>query len=156
MRALRVLAVFLLSLSLLAGCDDDDDSTSDAAAGDTTVTTEEVNDIVVFGPDDDGTEVDVATGSSFDVALVICRGSGYSWQVVTEPDTAVLSLTGQGDTEPPQVTDENGAPMVGGMGEHVFHYEVVGEGIATIELGYVPPAGGEPEETFTLTVNIAA
>jgi predicted secreted protein len=133
----RTLAVLLLPLALLTGAcgDDDDDSSSDA---------------VVYGADDSGTTVAHAVGDVFNVALEQCIGCGYTWQLVAEPDAAVVELLTETDTGGPE--EEGG---LGGEGEHVFHFEATGAGTTAVDLGYFPPGQSEPEERYTLTVEVS-
>jgi predicted secreted protein len=137
--------VLLIPIALLAGaCGDDDD---DDAAADDTPAGEEVNDIVVYGEAEDTSTVTHEVGDTFDLALEQCIGCGYAWRVVTEPDEVIVALIGEDDVGGPE---EEGA--VGGMGEHVFHWSVAGAGVTTLEVGYFPPGGTDPETTITLTV----
>lgn len=147
----RYLAALLVPLALLGACGDDDDAATGGDDGSESAEGEEANDIVVFGAADDGTLVELDVDSTFDVALEQCIGCGYAWSVVTEPDESMVVLDSEADIGGPEEV-EGGDPVAGGMGEHVFHFEVVGPGTTTLELGSFPPGEQPAEKTFTLTV----
>jgi predicted secreted protein len=116
---------------------------------------DEVNDVLVFDATDNGSTVEVFVDDRFTVALEQCIGCGYSWQVVADPLPGVLTITGEDDIGGPEQV-EGEAPIAGGMGEHVIHFEAIGAGETAIELAYVPPGGTfeDAEDRFTMTVEV--
>lgn len=134
-----VALVVLPLLFLTAACGDDEPST-ESTKGSAALT--EIN--------DGGTER-VKVGDTVVISLETAGGAGYSWKVTTDPDPKVLEFMSQSQAR--TGTTQAGSPPLVGAPETVdTTFTAVGKGTTKVVLGHVPPAGGEPEDTFTVTV----
>lgn len=134
MRTLALAVAVGLALAL-AACGGGDDG---AGSGQT----------IEVAEDASGGAREVAVGDDIEVELPSNPTTGYSWNALSQPDPAVLTLV---DREYDPSSDMPGA---GGMEK--LTYRAVGPGQTTIELGYFQP--WEPDavdERFTLGVEVA-
>ncbi|MEX2394297.1 MAG: protease inhibitor I42 family protein [Actinomycetota bacterium] len=105
---------------------------------------------VALDEGDSGKALSLAEGDEVTLTLETNPGTGYQWEYADEPDAAVLK----------QVSDETVKPetspgMVGVPEERMWTYEAVGPGKTKVTLEYMPPGGGEAEETFSFSVEVA-
>ena len=122
----KIVIVCVVLLALLAGC----------------VTRE-----VKVGAADNGREITLKQGQTLAVALEANPTTGYNWLLVSEPDSAVLSVVG----------DEFEAPSrdrVGAGGVTTWRFRALATGETSFQLGYARSweEGVEPLETFSLRV----
>ena len=101
---------------------------------------------------ENNSKLTVAPGERFAVRLASQAGTGYTWDFVTEPDTAVIKLVST-------TTEEAAAsptPAVGGSETMIWEFEAVAAGQSEIQLHYVRLFEGiDPAtQTFTLPVTI--
>ena len=119
-------------------------STSAAAQGQDVMVDESFN----------GKEVKTAPGDSIQVTLKSNRTTGFSWQLVSISDPAVLEKVSD-RYETPQAASPAGAPpMVGAGGQEVWTFKSLQKGRSQISMEYSRPwEGGEKgAQKFDLTV----
>lgn len=106
---------------------------------------------------DNGSTQTVHIGDIIVIELDTAGGSGYTWTTTAPPDTTVLTATGSTQAKKPgtQTTSANGPPLVGTPEVVTTAFRAVGAGTTKVVLGHVPPGGGAPSETFTVTVVVA-
>lgn len=157
-RTLRgLLAIALLAMSACAAEDEPTVGSTTTAGTEATVSpaAEGVTASQTFTKADSGKEVPLAVGEEVVAALETCVGCGYRWEITEEPDAAVVESLGStnqprtGDTQP------GDPPIAGGSSDELFSFRGVGAGTAKVTIGYFPPAGDSPEETFTLSFSVA-
>lgn len=95
---------------------------------------------------DNGTTVTIATGATFVLALESNPSTGYTWQLVTAPDAAIVSVSDvqfePGDTE-----------LIGAPGTDRWLFTGLAAGTTELQLDYVGPGtDAEIAQTFTLTI----
>ena len=99
---------------------------------------------------DNNRQITAKAGDTLTLTLDSNPTTGYSWQVM-ETDTAILVQTG--DPEYKQASSSEG--LVGAGGTETFHFDVVGTGTTTLELGYMRPWESVPPiDTFSVQVVI--
>lgn len=97
---------------------------------------------------DNGTTAEVVVGEAVDVQLHGNPSTGYSWSVSELAGGAVL-------TNGPAVYTPDLGGGVGGGGTFEFPFLAVAVGETTVALGYRPPGGGPPVQTFSLTIQVS-
>lgn len=137
-----------LSAALGAACgDDDNDGNGDN--GEPTVTSTPAPSEVQLTEPDDGSTVTLAVGGTLIVALASNPSTGFAWAIVP-PEPEFLELDGA----PKFVPAGSTSPVPGAGGTEVFTLKATGAGTSTLTMEYNrstnPP--GEPEETFSVTV----
>ncbi len=96
---------------------------------------------------DDGSEVEIAAGDSFTVALPTKGGVPYAWMIVSdiEPQLAVVNQQNVAVTH----------GRIGGPANAVFTFEAFQAGTVTLTLGYYPVSGqGEAEQEVSFEVTV--
>jgi len=97
---------------------------------------------------DNNRQITAKPGDTLTLTLDSNPTTGYSWQVM-KIDNGILVRNG--DPEYKQVAGSEG--LVGAGGTEKFHFDVVGTGTTTLELGYMRPWESVPPiETFTIQV----
>jgi predicted secreted protein len=121
----------------LAGCGDDEAAPSATTAQDSVTT---------FTSDD--TNVDVARGARFVIALPETAGTGYQWN--TAGGTAAGSVV--------QLFDDAFVPdnpdVVGSSGKRNFTYDTARAGLGTLNFSLLPPGSTTPDDTVTFAVTV--
>lgn len=79
--------------------------------------------------------VTVRAGDQFTVTLPSNPSTGYSWQMLKEPDSKVLKKTGSKYNEP----QKQNPPIVGAGGKETWSFKAAGKGKQNIEMVYVRP-----------------
>jgi inhibitor of cysteine peptidase len=133
-----VLALFG-ALLLAAACGSNDSVPSDADS----------DQPVVLGAEDNGEQVQLASGQVLEVTLESNPTTGYSWEV-SDVDGTVLSQVGEAEfQEAPKESEE----MVGVGGTETFRFSAAA-GETTLTLVYHRPweEDVEPLETYTVDV----
>ena len=126
MRTVVVMS-FFLALALFSGCGANGTRITDA---------------------DNGKQISIKPGDVVTVTLESNPTTGYSWQVM-EIDNAILIQ--DGDSEYKQSSGSDG--LVGAGGTETFHFRAVGNGNASLELGYMRPWESVPPiEIFTVQI----
>lgn len=98
---------------------------------------------------DAGTPVRVAAGQPIEITLESNASTGYRWNLVAEPDPAVLKLSSSEYVQPTT------ADTVGSAGTEVWRFEAVSPGTTSLRLAYFRPF--EPENVgreFQLDVTV--
>ena len=103
----------------------------------------------IFDEAHNGKTIALKTGETFEINLEGNPTTGYTWEVETAPDPAVLDLSGEIDYK-------SSSAKVGAGGVFVFPYQAVGPGETTLRLIYHRPweEDEEPLELYELTVQI--
>jgi inhibitor of cysteine peptidase len=126
----RRAAIALLSVLLLVGCGGEPPDTVELTA------------------DDSGSAIDLAPDGALTVTLESNETTGFSWDVVTEPDEAVLRVTSH-----EYVAPEDG--LVGQGGVDLWTFTGVSPGSTSFQLAYCRPFDREDvQDTFELEVNV--
>lgn len=88
-------------------------------------------------------------GDQFTLTLPSSPGTGYSWQMLNQPDAKVLKKTDSGYNEPEK-------PMPGKPGTETWSFKAVGKGKQRIEMVYLRPweKGVTPERKQVFEVNV--
>lgn len=132
-----VLIVMAVASTVLAGCG----SSSAVAAG-----------ILELGPSDNGKTYTVRVGDTIQVSVPGNPTTGYGW-AVSAPEGGETLLVQQ--EEPLYVPDKTDEQVVGSGGVYIFTFKAGGIGQETLSLVYSRPwEGGQPAETYAVTVNI--
>ncbi len=103
-----------------------------------------------LGADDNGSEVTLKVGDTFEISLAGNPTTGYQWMLMTNTEPVLDHAD-----DPEYVPDEVDKGVVGSGGTCTFTFEALEEGQVDLELGYmrvwesVPPI-----ETYTLTVSV--
>ncbi|HUR49850.1 MAG TPA: protease inhibitor I42 family protein [Acidimicrobiales bacterium] len=123
-------------------------STSTSAADDASGQT--------FTQADTGKEALLAVGEEVVVSLETCGGCGYEWRVTEPADAAVVeSSESTNQPRPTSSTQPGDPPLVGVPTDENFRFRGVAAGRTEVTIGYFPPAGAAPEESFTLVFVVA-
>lgn len=144
MKRLFVTLLTITALFLTGACGDNKDSTEATDTKDATTVT-------VTQADANSTKT-LAVGDTLVVALDTSGGSGYSWKVLSNSDTATLKFVSSDQKK--KEADAAAEGMVGTPEVVRTTFKALKAGTSTIELGHVSPTGGDPEETFKLTVTV--
>jgi len=150
-RTLPLLAVALLGLGGLAACGDD--SSSGSSSTTTSTPSSSTPSSVPAGGGAVVTEpgpVEVGVGQQVTLELASNPTTGYSWELTSAPDTAVVRIVS--DT---YVPPDAQIPGAGGVQRIVV--EGVAAGEATLDLGYRRPweADVPPSETASFDITVA-
>lgn len=96
---------------------------------------------------DPAQSIETAPGKDFNIVLEANPTTGYHWELVETPDSAIVEFISREYN-----ADEPAAVGSGGLDVWTFHANAAGE--AHITLGYYPPTNDpvEPEQTVTFTV----
>lgn len=139
--------VLALSLFALAACGDDDDTNGDGNGGNGDATPAPAE--VQLTQDDDGSTVTLAADGTLIVALPANPDEGMSWAIVS-PEPEFLELDGA----PTYVPGGSTSPVDGAPGTEVFTLAASGAGTSTLTMEYhnTDEPEGEPEDTFSVTV----
>jgi inhibitor of cysteine peptidase len=129
-RSLTALVLLLLIIGL-AGCQDRAD------AGST----------VELTAADSGRTITLAPGDRLSITLGSNASTGFRWVLTTEPDPAVVALSGSRYVAPE-------TELVGAGRTEIWTFQATGEGTTTIELRYERSSGETAEEPFTLTTKV--
>jgi predicted secreted protein len=84
-------------------------------------------------------------GDEFKLIFESHLGSGYHWEIIGSLDQKKVQLVEQYFQSTSEVT-------LVSSGVEIWVFRATGIGETTIELGYYPPSGTEPEKTQTFTV----
>ena len=146
-RFARGLAAITLPVALLlvAACGDDDDSDNNGSNGGSTPAPAEVQ----LTQDDNGSTVSLAADGTLIVALPANPDEGLGWAIVS-PEPEFLGLDGAPSFVPAGST----SPVDGATGTEVFTLTASGAGTSTLTMEYnsTDEPEGEPEDTFSVTV----
>ena len=155
-RIALALTVVLALGALLAGCGSDDETTSGSTAADASTTTTESTstpDTTTTTITNAGTTVDglsgtitVDAGQELTIALDSNPSTGYTWVQGTKPPPSILKYKGFDYEDAPEDAPP-GTPQ-----KMLLKFEAVGPGEADLTLDYVPPGGGDPEDTQSLSL----
>jgi inhibitor of cysteine peptidase len=118
------------------------------ACGEEAGTGSHVPEVVDVTAGDAGGTVQLAPDDEVRITLESNVTTGYSWELVGQPDAAVLELVDSTYVEPE-------TELVGAGGEEVWTFRAVGEGSTRLELDYVGPSGETPDEPFALNVDVS-
>lgn len=145
-RTLSLLAIALLGLGGLAACGDDSSSGSSSTTTSTPSSVPAGGGAVVTEPG----PVEVGVGQQVTLELASNPTTGYSWELTSAPDTAVVRIVS--DTYVPPAAQIPGA---GGVQRIVL--EGVAAGEATLDFGYRRPWETDvpPSETASFDVTVA-
>ncbi len=97
-----------------------------------------------------GQQVVLTVGGTLTLTLESNASTGYSWQLDSISDPAVVAYVSNEYVAPEPA--EGDVPIVGAPGEEVWKFLATASGQATVKLSYVGPGGGEVAHTLTLTV----
>ena len=101
-----------------------------------------------FTDGDDGQEIEVRVGETFEVSLTETRTAGFSWSIKSAGEP-VCSLVADSMANP--------AATPGKSGTHQWQFKVDSPGNATIELHYGRQwQKGAPARTYTLRIRAGA
>jgi predicted secreted protein len=100
---------------------------------------------------DNGKKLTLAMGGVVKLTLETTPGTGYEWTYSEKPDPKVLKQTADTTKASEQTGSE---PIVGAPVMRTWTYEAIGAGSSSVKLGYVPPGGGAPDETFSFSVMV--
>jgi predicted secreted protein len=91
--------------------------------------------------------IETAPGKDFTIVLEANPTTGYHWELVETPDSAIVEFLSREYN-----ADEPAAVGSGGLDVWTFRARAAGE--TSITLGYYPPSNDpvEPEQTVTFTV----
>jgi len=101
-----------------------------------------------FTEGNDGHEIELRVGDTFEIALTETRTAGFSWNIKSAgaPVCSVLSDS-----------FENKSTAPGKSGTHEWMFKVDGSGSATIELNYARQwQKSAPARTYTLRIRAGA
>lgn len=99
---------------------------------------------------DAGTSVSVPLGAEVVVQLDSNITTGYEWELLEEPDPAVLRLADH------EYESTSGPDETGGGGVERWTFETRGGGSVTLRMGYRRPWEDEPPvEEFSVTINVS-
>ena len=152
----RLLLAALVSLALVvAGCGDSGDdggaastTTADAGNGEP----QDESTAPTFTQDDSGEEARLAVGDEVVVALEVCVGCGYRWEITQPPDAAVIAAEGPiNQPRPTSSTRPGEPPIVGQSSDEIFRFRGLSAGTTNVTIGYFPPTGDTPEESVVFT-----
>jgi predicted secreted protein len=90
-----------------------------------------IEDKIILSMDDNGRQIELTNGQTFNVTLETNPSTGYTWEVV-ELNTNLLQKIGETDSEP-NITEKN---MVGAPVMHTFQFEVINTGQTTLKIIY--------------------
>jgi predicted secreted protein len=99
-----------------------------------------------------GSEVALEVGDNLIVTLDSNATTGYSWNLSSVSDTAVIQKVSD-EYITPEPTEP---PVVGQGGQEVWTFEALTAGTAAISMIYIQPweTEAEPAETFDITVTV--
>jgi predicted secreted protein len=82
-----------------------------------------------------GVTLETTTGVTINLTLDSNVTTGYSWNLVTTPDTQILKVLSSDYVSP----SSNGTPLVGAGGKQVWKFQTTGRGTASLKLAYFRP-----------------
>jgi len=96
--------------------------------------------------------IEVPLGDRLVLRLEDCTDCGYSWKILSKPNSAVIVYSKQlnsqrdpGDCKP---------PCAGGSVHVRFQFQSKGQGETTVKLGYFPPGRSKPAKTKLLNLAV--
>jgi len=98
---------------------------------------------------DSNKTIEVDKGDTLEVTLAGNPTTGFDWEAVPAPDSAILQPSGASTFTPD-------SDAVGSPGKSVMHFQAVGSGTTTLQLVYHRPSdpATAPTQTFTITVKV--
>jgi predicted secreted protein len=159
------LSLAVLAVVAMAACGSDkkspsaSDTTADADTTDTTLaattaTTSATGDLVLQASDT-GLKRTVAVGKTVTILLDVNGGTGYSWDITTKPDPAILEVVSQNQAKKSTGSD-GGPPIAGGPETLTTILKAKAPGQTTIELSLDPPGGGAADSKFSVDITVTA
>ncbi len=97
-----------------------------------------------------GVSLETTVGQTINVTLDSNITTGYKWNLVTEPDAAVLKLLSSQYVAPAA----SNPPVVGAGGKEVWKFQTTGRGTTSLKLAYSRPFEPHtpPAKEFSATV----
>jgi len=130
-----VVLILLVMFVLLVGCIDKEKTEISTPTLTPTpipsTTPKPTSDKINFSMDDNGRQIELTNGQTFNVTLETNPSTGYSWEVV-ELNNNILHQIGEAEIEP-NITQKD---IVGAAVMQTFQFEVINTGQTTLKIIY--------------------